>query len=105
MQFYYVKVKAFLFCLNRKRGNDGGGLTVYVLLSLVNKETALAFDRTAAQIGGVDRTECWEEEGNGTVAMTLLSKTAAGQNPPGKPPPRGATQIIRNGLDQYVRVS
>ena len=48
MQFYYVNVKAFLFCLNRKRGNDGGGLTVYVLLSLVNKETALAFDRTAA---------------------------------------------------------
>ena len=27
---------------------DGGGLTVYVLLSLVNKETALAFNSTAA---------------------------------------------------------
>ena len=76
-----------------------------MLLSLVNKETALAFDRTATQIGGVDRTECWEEEDNEADAMTLLSKTAAGQNPPGKSPPCGATQIIRNGLDQYVRVS
>ena len=47
MLFYYVKVKAFLFCLNRKRGNDVG-VFFYVLLSLVNKETALAFDRTAA---------------------------------------------------------
>ena len=39
-----------------------GGSSVYVFLSLVNKETALAFDRTAAYIGGVDRTECWEKE-------------------------------------------
>ena len=76
-----------------------------VLFSLVNKETALTFDRTAAQIGGVDRTGCWEKEGNEAVSITLLSETAAGQNPPGKPPPRGATQIIRNGLDQYVRVN
>ena len=57
---------------------DGGGLTVYVLFSLVNKETALAFDRTAAEIGGVDRTECWEEEGNEADVMTLLSETATG---------------------------
>ena len=33
-----------------------------MLLSLVNKEIALGFDRTAAQIGRVDRTECWEKE-------------------------------------------
>ena len=36
-------------------------------------------------------------------AMTLLSETDVGQNTPGKP--HGDTQIIRNGLDQYVRVS
>ena len=84
--------------------NDGGGVTVYILLSLVNKETALAFDRTAAQVVGVDRTECWEE-GNEAVAMTLLSKTDAGQNPPGKPPPRGATQITKYGLKQDMRIS
>ena len=41
--------------------HDGEGSSIYVLLSLVNKETALAFDRRAAWIGGVDRTECWEE--------------------------------------------
>ena len=37
--------------------------------------------------------------------MKLWLKMDIGQNPPGKPPPRGATYIIKNGLDQYVRVS
>ena len=54
---------------------DGGGLTVYVLLSLVNKETALAFDRTAAQIGGVNKTKCWEKEGSEADAMQLAPRS------------------------------
>ena len=62
------------------------------------KKLPWPFDRTGNQVGRVNRTECWEEEGNEAVAMTLLSKTDAGQNPPGKPPPRGATQIMKNGL-------
>ena len=49
-----------------------------MLLSLVKKETALSFDRKENEVGGVDRTECWEEEGSEAVAMTLLSKTDAG---------------------------
>ena len=69
------------------------------------KKLPWPFDRTENQVGGVNRTECWEEECSEAVAMTLLPEIAAGQNLPGKPPPRGATQIIRNELDQYVRVS
>ena len=49
-----------------------------MLLSLVNKETALAFDRIENQVGRVDRTGYWEEEGSEAVAMTLLSKMDAG---------------------------
>ena len=48
-----------------------------MLLSLVNKETALAFGRTAALIGRVDRTGCWEE-GNEADAMLLLPKMDVG---------------------------
>ena len=77
--------------------SDVRGSSVYVLLSLVNKETALAFDRTAAQIGGVDRTECWEE-GNEADAMIPLPETDAGQTQAVKPRPRSDIQIIRNGL-------
>ena len=72
---------------------DEGGLTVYVLLSLVNKETALAFDRTAAQIGGVDRTECWEEEGSEAVTMNLLPEMDIGQTLASKLQLHGDTQI------------
>ena len=68
------------------------------------KKTALPFDSTAAQIGGVDRTECWEE-GSEVDAMLLLPKTDGGQNLPGKPPLHGATQIIKYGLKQDVRIS
>ena len=69
---------------------------------LINKETAWP-DRSEHR--WVEQTEQNAgKKGSEAVAMTLLSETAAGQNPPGKPPPRGATQIIRNGLEQYVRV-
>ena len=79
MQFYSIKVKAFLFCLNRKRENDGEGLTVYVLFSLVNKETALAF-LIGQPLGRWSRQNRIVGEGKQrqAVATTLLSETAAG---------------------------
>ena len=69
------------------------------------KKLPWPFDRTAAQRGGVDRTEFWEEEGSEADTMVLLSETDVGQTHPGKPQSRGDTQIIRYGLEQDVRVS
>ena len=40
-----------------------------MLLSFVNKETVLAFDRTENKVGREDRTEFWEEEGSDPGAM------------------------------------
>ena len=78
--------------------SDIGGLSVYVLLSLVNKEIALAFDRTAAQIDGVAEQDARRKKQNQADAMKLRPKMDIGQNLPSKPPPHGATHINRNGL-------
>ena len=48
-----------------------------MLLSLVNKETALAFLIGQPLGGGVDRTEGWEE-GNESVTMILRPERDAG---------------------------
>ena len=58
---------------------DGGGLTVYVLLLLVNKETALAF-LIGQPLGGWSRQNriVGKRKQRQAVAMTLLSETAAG---------------------------
>ena len=74
MQFYCVKIKAFLFCLNRKRGNDGGGLSVYCYFHWLIKRLPWPFDRTENQVGGVNRTECWEE-GNEADAMEPATRS------------------------------
>ena len=72
-------MKAFLSCLNRKRGNDEGGSSAYMLLSLVNKETALAF-LIGQPLGGWSRQNriVGERKQRQAVAMTLLSETATG---------------------------
>ena len=57
-----------------------------------NKETSLAFDRTSAQRGGVDQTECWEKESRVKAdVMALLSETDAGQTHADKPQSSGNT--------------
>ena len=73
-----------------------GLVSMYCFHWLINKETAWP-----------DRSEHRQEEqteqnagkkGSESDVMTLLSETDTGQNPPGKLPPRGATQMIRNEL-------
>ena len=44
----YTRSTVFVSCTSHSISSDVGGSSVYMLLSLVNKETALAFDRTAA---------------------------------------------------------
>ena len=56
-----VLVTPLIFPARLLASYDGGRSSVYVLLSLVNKETALSLDRTTALTGRVDKTECWEE--------------------------------------------
>ena len=63
----------------------------------LRKKLPWLFDRTAVQIGGEDRTECWEE-GNEADAMISFPKKDASQTHAGKPRPRGGIQIIRYGL-------
>ena len=71
-----------------------------MLLLLVNKETALAF-LIGQPLGGWSRQNriVGERKQRQAVAIILFSETDAGQNPPGKLPLRGATYIIKNGLD------
>ena len=63
---------------------------------LINKKTAWPDRSVYRQAEQTEQNA--GKKGSEADAMTLLFETAAGQNPPGKPPPRGATQIIRNGL-------
>ena len=70
---------------------------------LINKETAWP-DRSEHR--WVEQTEQNAgKKGSEVDAMSLLSKTAAGQNPPSKSPPCGATQITKYGLKQNVRIN
>ena len=58
---------------------DGGGSSVYVLLSLVNKETSLAF-LIGQPLGGWSRQNriVGERKQRQSVAIALLSKVDAG---------------------------
>ena len=42
------------------------------------KKLPWPFDRTENEVGGVNRTECWEEEGSEAVAMILQPEKKAG---------------------------
>ena len=42
------------------------------------KKLPWPFDRTENYVGRVNRTECWEEEGNEADTIALLSKMDAG---------------------------
>ena len=70
-----------------------------MLLSLVNKETALVF-LIGQPLGGWSRQNriVGERKQRQADAMALLSEMEVGQNLPGKPRPCGDTQIIRYGL-------
>ena len=105
MQFYYVKVKAFLFCLNRKGGNDGGRSSVYVLLSLVNKETALAF-LIGQPLGGWGKQNriVGERKQRQADTMIPLPETDAGQTHACNPQPHDGLQIIRYGLIKMLEL-
>ena len=42
------------------------------------KKLPWPFDRTENKVGGVNRTECWEEEGSKADSIALLSKMDSG---------------------------